>query len=97
MCLGSSKFAVHSFQGFVPSRTFHIQADCTLHTIINLQRTSDILPLWGAYIEYPLPTEWGTCAMATGISENIDSPHVKDSLSLWAQTKPLSLSHLCLY
>ena len=33
ICLGSSKFAVHSFQGFVPSRTFHIQAECTFHTI----------------------------------------------------------------
>ena len=33
ICLGSSKFTVHSFQGFVPSRTFCIQADCTLHTI----------------------------------------------------------------
>ena len=33
ICLGSLKFAVHSFQEFMPSRTFHIQADCTLHTI----------------------------------------------------------------
>ena len=33
ICLGSSKFAMCSFQGFVPSRTFPIQADCTLHTI----------------------------------------------------------------
>ena len=33
ICLGSSKFTLHSFQGFMPSRTFHIQADCTLHTI----------------------------------------------------------------
>ena len=33
ICLGSSKFAMHSFQGFVPSRTFHIQADCTSHSI----------------------------------------------------------------
>ena len=33
ICLGSSKFVVHSFQGFVPSRIFHIQVECTLHTI----------------------------------------------------------------
>ena len=33
ICLGSLKFAMPSFQGFVPSRTFHIQVDCTLHTI----------------------------------------------------------------
>ena len=58
---------------------------------------SDILPLWGAYVEYPLPTEQGTCAMATDISEQMGGPHVKDSLSPWAQTKPLSLSCLCLY
>ena len=30
ICLGSSKFAVHSFQAFMPSRIFHIKADCTL-------------------------------------------------------------------
>ena len=64
---------------------------------INLQRMSDILALWGAYVKYPLPTEWGTCAMATGISKKMGSPHVEDSLSPWAQTKPLSMSHLCLY
>ena len=64
---------------------------------INLRRTSDIFPLWGAYVEYPLPTEQGTCAMAMGISEKIGGLHVKDSLSPWAQTKPLSSSHLCLY
>ena len=33
ICLGSLKFTVCSFQGFMPSRTFCIQADCTLHTI----------------------------------------------------------------
>ena len=33
ICIGSSKFAVHSFQGFMQSRTSHIQAKCTLHTI----------------------------------------------------------------
>ena len=35
---------------------------------IRLQKTSDIFPRWGAYVEYPLPTEWGTCAMAASIS-----------------------------
>ena len=33
ICPGSSKFAMHSFQGFMLSRTFCIQADFTLHTI----------------------------------------------------------------
>ena len=64
---------------------------------IRLRRTSDILPLWGAYIEYPLPTEQGTCAMATGISEKMDGPHVEDSLSPWTQTKPSSSSCVCPY
>ena len=58
---------------------------------------SDILPLWGVYIKYPLPTEQGTCAMAMGISEKMGGPHIKGSLSPWAWTKPLSLSHLCPY
>ena len=34
ICLGSSKFAVHSFQGFVPFRIFHVSkqtAPCTPH------------------------------------------------------------------
>ena len=53
---------------------------------INLQRMSDILPLWGVYVKYPLPTEWGTCAMATSISEKMGGPHFKDSLSPWRQT-----------
>ena len=35
--------------------------------------------------------------MVMGISEKISGCHVKDSLSPWAQTKPLSLSHLCPY
>ena len=33
ICLGSLKFTMPSFQGFMPCRTFCIQADCTLHTI----------------------------------------------------------------
>ena len=33
ICLGSLKFAMCSFQGFMLPRTFCIQADCTLHTI----------------------------------------------------------------
>ena len=51
--------------------TSHIQVDCTLTHHIKLQSTSDILPLWGAYVKYPLPTEHSTCAMATGISEKM--------------------------
>ena len=58
---------------------------------------SDILPLLGVYVKYPLPTEQGTCAMATAISEKMGGPHVKDSLSPLAWTKPLSLSCLCPY
>ena len=32
ICLGSSKYAMHSTQEFVPSRTFHIQTGCILLT-----------------------------------------------------------------
>ena len=62
---------------------------------IRLWKTSDILPLWGACIEYPLPTEWGACGMATSISDKMGGPHVEDSLSPWTRTNPPSLSHLC--
>ena len=64
---------------------------------ISLQRTSDIVPLWGAYVKYPLPTECSTCAMATGISEKMGGPHIEDSLSPWTQTKSQNLSWVCFY
>ena len=51
--------------------------------------------MWGAYVEYPLPTECGTCAMATGFSEKMGSPHIKDSLTLWTQTASPTLSCVC--
>ena len=82
---------IHAIQDLPYPRRMHLAHH------INLQRMSDILPLRGAYIEYPLPTEWGTCAMAMGISERMGGPHVEDSLSPWAWTKPLSLSCLCPY
>ena len=82
---------VHAIQDFLYPKRLHLAHH------IRLQKTSDILPLWGAYIKYLLPLEWGTCAMATGISEKMGGPHVEDSLSPWTQTKPPSLSHLCPY
>ena len=82
---------VHATQGFPYPSRMHLAHH------INLQRMSDILPLWGVYVKYPLPTELGTCAMAMGISEKMGGPHVEDSLSPWAWTKLLSLSCLCLY
>ena len=33
ICLGSSKFTMHSSQEFAPSRTFHIQTECISLTI----------------------------------------------------------------
>ena len=53
------------------------------------------MPLWGAYVEYPLPTECGTCAMATGISEKMGGPHTEDSLTPWIQTASPTLSCVC--
>ena len=82
---------VHAIQDFPYPSRLHLAHH------IYLQRTSDILPLWGVYVEYPLPTECGTCAIDTAISEKMGGPCVDDSLSPWAQTKPLSLGHLCLY
>ena len=38
ICLGSSKYTVHSSQEFVPSRTFHIQTDCILLTISGFKK-----------------------------------------------------------
>ena len=70
---------------------------CQLHLAhhIKLQRTSDIMPLWGAYVEYPLPTEYGTCAMATSINEKMGGPYIKDSLTPWTQTAPQTTSCVC--
>ena len=53
------------------------------------------MPLWGAYVDYPLSTECGTCAMATGISEKMGGPHIEDSLTPWTQTTPQTLNHVC--
>ena len=64
---------------------------------IKLWRTSDIAPLWGTYVEYPLPTECGSCAMATGISEKMGGPHIKDSLTPWTQTASPTSSCVCLF
>ena len=64
---------------------------------IKLRRTSDIVPLWGSYVKYPLPTECSTCAMATGISEKMGGPHVEDSLSLWTQTVSPTSNCVCLF
>ena len=75
---------VHAIQDFPYLSRLHL----ALH--IRLRKTSDILPLWGAYIEYPLPTEQGTCGMASGISDKMGGPHVEDSLSPWTRTNPPS-------
>ena len=82
---------VHAIQDFPYPNRLHLAHH------IRLQRTSDKLPLWGAYVEYPLPTEQGTCPMATGISEKMGGPHVEDSLSPWTWTKPPNLNRLCPY
>ena len=96
ICLGSSKYAVHSSQRVCAIQHFLYPNRLHLAHHIRLQKTSDIFPLWGVYVKYPLPTEWGTCAMATGISE-MGGPHVEDSLSSWTRTKLPSSGHLCLY
>ena len=67
--------SVHAIQDFPYPSRLHLAHH------INLQRTSDIVPLWGMYVEYP------TCAMATGTSEKMGGPHVEDSLSPWTHTK----------
>ena len=82
---------VHVTQEFLYPSRLHLAHH------VNLQRPSDIVPLWGAYVEYPLPTECGTCAMATGMSEKMGGPHVEDSLSPWTQTKSPTLRWVCLY
>ena len=64
---------------------------------IKLQRRGDIVPLWGAHVEYPLPTEHGTCAMATGISEKMGGPHIEHSLSPWTQTISPTSSCVCVF
>ena len=64
---------------------------------IKLQRTSDIVPIWGTCVKYTLPTECSTCAMTTGISEKMGGPHVKDSLSPLTWSILPTLSHVCPY
>ena len=80
---------VHAIKNFPYLNRLHLAHH------IRLQETSDILPRWGADVKYPLPTEQGTCTMATSISEKMGCPHVEDSLSQWSWTDPPSLSCLC--
>ena len=93
ICPGLSKYTGHSSLEFVPSKTSHIQTDCILPIISGFKRLATYFQ--GAYVKYPLPTEWGTCAMATGRSEKMGGPHVEDSLSPWSWTDPPSSSRLC--
>ena len=52
------------------------------------------MPLCGAYVEYPLPMECGTCAMATGINKMV-GPHIESFLTPWMQTASPTLSWVC--
>ena len=97
ICLGALKHTMHSSQEFMPSRTFHIQADCILPTTSGFEKPVTYFHCGVCTFEYPLPTEWGICAMATSISDKMAGSHVEDSLSPWTQTNPPSLSHLCPY
>ena len=99
-CPGSSKYTIHSFPEFEPSRISHIHIlSCQLHLVnpFKLCGTSDISPKWGAYIKYPLPTERGQCAMATGICKGMGGPHAEKALSPYTPADPPTLSQLCAY
>ena len=71
---------VCAIQGFLYPNRLHLAQH------VKLWGTSDIVLLWDAYVEYPLPTECSTCAMATGISEKMGGPHITDFLSPWTRT-----------
>ena len=88
ICPGLSKYIVHSSLEFVPSKTSHIQTDCILPGISGFEKQV-------TNFQVPLLTEWGTCAMATSISEKMGGPHIEDSLSPWSWTDPPSSSRLC--
>ena len=90
------KICCELFQRVCASQDFLYSNRMHLAQHIRLQRTSDILLLWGAYIKYPLPTEQGICAMAMGISEKMGGPHVEDSLSpLTWKNHPVQAIYAC--
>ena len=80
---GLSRFIEDCFPGFEGLvEDFPYPSQLYLAHHIKLQKTSDIAILWGTYVEYPLPTEHGTCAMATGISEKMGGPPIESSSTL---------------
>ena len=60
-------------------------------------KNKDVSPLWGIYVEYPLPTERGLGGTAMGISDKMGGPHDFDSLTLYTTVNPATLSQICPY
>ena len=55
-------------------------------------KSKDVSPLWGVYVEYPLPTEWNLGGTVTGIGDRMGGPHVFDSLTLYTTADPATSS-----
>ena len=61
-----------------------------------LAKSKDVSPLWGVYINYPLPTEQNLGGTVTGIGDRMGGPHAFDSLTPYTVSPAMS-SQICLY
>ena len=51
-------------------------------------KSKDVSPIWGVYIEYPLPTEWNLGGTVTGFSDRMGGPHAFNSLTPYTTVDP---------
>ena len=60
-------------------------------------KSKDVSPLWGVYVEYPLPIEQNLGGTATGISDRMGGPHAFDPLTPYTTVDPAMSSQICPY
>ena len=60
-------------------------------------KSKDIPPIWGVYVEYPLPTKCNGGGTVTGISSKMGGPHSPDMLSPYRTFNPPTSTRLCPY
>ena len=55
-------------------------------------KSKDVSPLWGVYIENPLPTEWNLGGIVTGIGDRMGGPYAFDFLTPYTTINPATSS-----
>ena len=81
-----------------PTRDFPYPGLLQLHNPKKVRtKSKDILPIWGVYVEYPLPTKHNGGGTVTGISSKMGGPHSLDILSPYRNFNLPTSTQLCPY